>query len=81
MVHISFFFNKISPNHTNPEPRMIGVQKEQSLRPRISAKPTKYRHQLCNPNNMNPSTPNPKSHVTPSSPSSPRNLEERIRSR
>lgn len=50
----------------NPEPHTIGVQKEKSLRPRISAKGTKYRHQLYNPSHTNPSTPNPISCVTPS---------------
>lgn len=60
--------NLLQNTQTNPKPHTIGVQKEKTLRPRISAKGTKYRHQLYNPNHVNLSTPNPISCVTPSSP-------------
>lgn len=80
-MHIRFFFNKTSPNHTNPEPHTIGVQKEKSLRSRILPNGTKYRHELYNLNHINPSTPNPISCVTPSPILSQRMLEERSRSR
>lgn len=57
------------------------MQEEKILRPRISAEESKCRHHLYNPGHMNPSTPNPGSHVIPSPPLSQRMLEERSRSR
>lgn len=78
---LAFSLIKLQTTQPNPEPRTIGVQKEKSLRPRISAKRAKYRHQLHNLNHMNPSIPNPISCVTPSPPLSLRMLEDRSRSR